>query len=402
MMFFLSLFRFFTRFFCFSLLYSLAFCSFILSTTISAATTEANATSSSSTKTTQPDHAAIDTALNAPELSAIGKHYLSLGTAIYTDAIKTAESLLKANQELVKNPTSQSLKSAQKAYRLSRIPYQQSEAFRFANPEVDELEGRVNAWPLDEGLIDYVEADSYSRDHPLAKAHVIAQDKISVAGKSVNLKKFDKTTLRLLHEIDGAEGHVATGYHAIEFLLWGQDLNGYRPGSGQRPHSDYDTKNCTGGNCERRAEYLIAVSELLVSDLEEMARLFEQGRGAVYQRLSEETPATTVKNIFSGLASLAYGELAGERIQLGLLLNDPEEEHECFSDLTHLAHKYNVVGLENIYFGTYTDSKGKKISGPSLSAWAKKYAPDAAKNSRLISLTQVKALKLSTRPLKKA
>ena len=27
-----------------------------------------------------------------------------------------------------------------------------------------------------------------------------------------------------LHEIGGNEANVATGYHAIEFLLWGQDL----------------------------------------------------------------------------------------------------------------------------------------------------------------------------------
>ena len=31
------------------------------------------------------------------------------------------------------------------------------------------------------------------------------------------------------------ETNVATGYHAIEFLLWGQDLNGTGPGAGNRP-----------------------------------------------------------------------------------------------------------------------------------------------------------------------
>lgn len=38
-----------------------------------------------------------------------------------------------------------------------------------------------------------------------------------------------------LHMLDGVQANVATGYHAIEFLLWGQDLNGTNPGAGNRP-----------------------------------------------------------------------------------------------------------------------------------------------------------------------
>ena len=75
-----------------------------------------------------------------------------------------------------------------------------------------------------------------------------------------------------LHEADGVESNVATGYHAIEFLLWGQDLNGHGDGAGNRPASDFATgAACTGGNCDRRGAYLRAATELLVSHLDWVA-----------------------------------------------------------------------------------------------------------------------------------
>ena len=130
---------------------------------------------------------------------------------------------------------------------------------------------------------------------------------------------------------------MATGYHAIEFLLWGQDLHGTGPGAGERPYTDYDTANCTGGNCDRRAQYLAAASDLLVSDLEEMVGNWKAD-GAARKGLVDGEPKAGLSTILTGMGSLSYGELAGERMKLGLLLHDPEEEHDCFSDNTlHLA-----------------------------------------------------------------
>ena len=118
----------------------------------------------------------------------------------------------------------------------------------------------MNAWPLDEGLIDYV-AGSYgteSDENPLYTANVIANPSIEINGAKVDASKITPELLSgTLQEAGDIEANVATGYHAIEFLLWGQDLNGTGPGAGERPYTDYDTANCTGGNCDRRA----AVSE---------------------------------------------------------------------------------------------------------------------------------------------
>ena len=67
-----------------------------------------------------------------------------------------------------------------------------------------------------------------------------------------------------------------------------------------------------------------------------------------------------------GMGSLSYGELAGERMKLGLMLHDPEEEHDCFSDNTHDSHYYNEIGIANVYFGSYRRSNGDIIKGFSL------------------------------------
>ena len=63
------------------------------------------------------------------------------------------------------------------------MPYQQTEGFRFGNAIVDDWEGKVNAWPLDEGLIDYVDAALYgeeSEENPLYTANVIANPELRI------------------------------------------------------------------------------------------------------------------------------------------------------------------------------------------------------------------------------
>jgi putative iron-regulated protein len=189
---------------------------------------------------------------------------------------------------------------------------------------------------------------------------------IDIGGISVDAAVITPQLLaETLHEIDGVASNVATGYHAIEFLLWGQDLNGTNPGAGNRPWTDYSLDNCSNGNCDRRRDYLSSAVTLLVADLEEMVHNWQPG-GVAYDELMGRGDAGGLATILTGMGSLAYGELAGERVRLGLLLHDPEEEHDCFSDNTHWSHYYDAVGISNVYFGNYTRVDGKVIKGPSL------------------------------------
>src|SRR5262249_16246032 len=163
-----------------------------------------------------------------------------------------AKVLQKAVGEMLANPNAETLAAARKAWIDARVPYLQTEAFRFTNPIVDAWEGKVNAWPLDEGLIDYVASAEPGSENPLFSANAGANKALKIDGKDVDARRITIELLReTLHEAGGLRANVATGWHAIEFLLWGQDLNGTGPGAGNRPPTDYDLTRCTHGNCDR-------------------------------------------------------------------------------------------------------------------------------------------------------
>ncbi|MCA0344698.1 MAG: peptidase [Proteobacteria bacterium] len=310
---------------------------------------------------------AIGSAHAAADPAAIVKHYAEIAHAKFSDSLDAAKALDAAVDALIAKPSDETLKAAREAWLKSRVPYQQTEAYRFGNPLVDDWEGKVNAWPLDEGLIDYVDASygTESDENALFVGNVIANPKLEIGGKTIDAATITPAVLQELHEAGEVEANVATGYHAIEFLLWGQDLNGTGKGAGNRPATDYDKAACTNGNCDRRAAYLKAASSLLVTDLEEMVKAWAADGDATKNVASD--PKAGITAMLTGMGSLSYGELAGERMKLGLLLHDPEEEHDCFSDNTHNSHYYDVVGIQTVYTGEYTRPDGSKLTGPSLS-----------------------------------
>ncbi|WP_189639817.1 imelysin family protein [Paramylibacter ulvae] len=311
--------------------------------------------------------ALIATPVLADKASVV-ENYANIAQAKYEDSLSTAKVLQAAVSELIANPSDETLAAAKTAWLASRVPYQQTEVYRFGNVIVDDWEGKVNAWPLDEGLIDYVDA-SYggaTDENALAVLNVIANPTLTVAGQEIDATNITPELLSgELHEADEIESNVATGYHAIEFLLWGQDLNGHGAGAGERPATDYAAgDDCTGGNCDRRGDYLQAATDLLVSDLEWMVAQWEtggEGRDAV-----TGNPDAGVLAMLTGMGSLSYGEQAGERMKLGLMLNDPEEEHDCFSDNTHNSHFYDGLGVQNVFLGTYKRTDGSVVTGDSL------------------------------------
>ncbi len=311
------------------------------------------------------------TALTTPAFAAdpadVVATYADIAAAAYGDSLTTAQALQSAVATLIATPSESTLTAARSAWLAARVPYQQTEVFRFGNPIVDDWEGKVNAWPLDEGLIDYV-ATGYglNEENTLSQLNIIATPKFTLSGSDIDATTITPALIAdTLHEADGIEANVASGYHAIEFLLWGQDLNGTEPGAGNRPYTDFlQGEGCTGGNCDRRAAYLAAATDLLVSDLEYMAAAWApggEGRATV-----TADPQAGLLAMLTGMGSLSYGEQAGERMKLGLMLNDPEEEHDCFSDNTHNSHFYDGLGIRNVYLGSYTRVDGSIVSGPAL------------------------------------
>ena len=296
-------------------------------------------------------------------------HYADLALATYSDALSEARELRGQIDTLLADPSEENLASARQAWRDARVPYMQTEVFRFGNAVVDEWEGQVNAWPLDEGLIDYVD-DNYQAvmGNPGARANIIASQSLKIGEQQLDLSQLNGELLASLNELGGSEVNVATGYHAIEFLLWGQDLNGTAAGAGERPATDFATgDNATGGHNERRRDYLKVVTDLLIRDLEAMVAEWQPDQDNYRAELAADSVENGLRKMLFGMGSLSLGELAGERMKVALAAHSPEDEHDCFSDNTHFSHFYNGKGIENVYLGEYQRVNGETLSGPSLS-----------------------------------
>ncbi len=307
---------------------------------------------------------------------AVVAHYADIVFAVYSDAESTAKTLQSAVDAFLAKPNADTLKAAKAAWIAARVPYLQSEVFRFGNTIIDDWEGQVNAWPLDEGLIDYVDKSyEHALGNPGATANIIANTQVQVGEDKIDVKDITPAKLASLNELGGSEANV----HAIEFLLWGQDLNGTGPGAGNRPASDYlEGKGATGGHNDRRRAYLKSVTQLLVSDLEEMVGNWKPKVADNYRATLEAEPADSgLRKMLFGMGSLSLGELAGERMKVSLEANSPEDEHDCFSDNTHNSQFYDAKGIRNVYLGEYTRVDGTKMTGASLSSLVAKADPAA-------------------------
>ena len=340
-----------------------------------AAAPAASSASAPAAATSQIDEAAS---------KAVVSHYADLVLAVFSDAASTGKTLQGAIDALLANPNDDTLKAAREAWLAARVPYMQTEVFRFGNAVVDDWEGQLNAWPLDEGLIDYVAKDyQHALGNPGASANIIANTELQVGEDKLDVTTITPELLASLNELGGSEANVATGYHAIEFLLWGQDLNGSGPGAGERPASDFVVgEGATGGNNERRRAFIKAAADLLVSDLDAMVVQWQAGKTDNYRAtLEADTAENGLRKMLFGMGSLSLGELAGERMKVALEANSTEDEHDCFSNNTHNSHFYNGKGIRNVYLGEYKKVDGTTLTGPSLSSLVAKV--DAAADSTL-------------------
>ena len=249
---------------------------------------------------------------------------------MYLETLETAKVLESDIKAFVANPSVQSLALARESWKAARAPYGQTEVFRFYSGPIDETdgpEGHLNAWPLDEAYIDYV---------------VGAPN----AGIVNNPAKFPSITKQLLSDLNelGGEKNISTGYHAIEFLLWGQDLSA--TSAGNRSHTDY--VEGVGVNAKRRKQYLLTVSELLIDHLQILVDAWAPNMQNYRADFVSKDPKLALKNILSGMIYMVGDELSGERMYVAWETMGQEDEHSCFSDMTHMDIQWNYWGIENV------------------------------------------------------
>ncbi|MBU3015907.1 imelysin [Poseidonibacter lekithochrous] len=321
------------------------------------------------------------------QISPILTSYAKIAEANYSDALNDAKKLQIAIADFTSNPTEKTFANAKVAWLNSRESYGQTEIFRLSNGPIDAeegwvadtygaLEGQLNAWPLDENMIDYtIDANGVKTSGNI----IDTMGTFNPGGEdasSVNVSNITVDAITALNE-NGGDANVATGYHAIEFLLWGQDqdysnfvkdsiTNGATT-AGQRPLSDYISDK----NAPRRIAFLKAASSKIVSDLETITNAWTNDglyKNAFLGKLSGSdaskniSSADALKQVIAGMGVFMKSELANERIAVAVLTPSEEDEHSCFSDNTHRDITTNYLGFRNVLTSTYNnESYGKSM-----------------------------------------
>lgn len=294
------------------------------------------------------DDTATQPPVNLVSKTDVIANYATIVLANYQEAYNDAVSLKAVLQTLATTPTQANHAAAKTAWLQSRESYGPSEAFRFAQGPIDDAdgpEGLLNAWPMDESFVDYVEG----------------ADNSGIINDLTTYPTITKELLASLNELNGDDRSISIGYHAIEFLLWGQDLtNPANNQAGLRPFTDF-VDGGTATNQDRRRTYLLACSDLLIDHLQLMLNEWTVGGPyrTTFLALEEDN---ALQNMFGSIAELSKSELAVERMAVALNNQDQEDEHSCFSDNTHRDIRLNYNGIINVYQGSYG-----AISGPSLS-----------------------------------
>ena len=250
--------------------------------------------------------------------------------ASYEASLATARVMDSAIDAFLADPSDETLNSAKQTWLSAREDYGPTEAFRFYDGPIEEVEGLVNAWPLDEAYIDYVEG---------------APD-AGIINDPATFPTIDADLLTSLNE-QGGEENVSTGWHAIEFLLWGQDLSASGPGN--RPVSDYTSRS----NADRRAQYLRVASDLLLTHLQQVSDEWAPDASNYRADFLQRSNSEALNNIITGIGELSRGELAGERMNVAYSERSQEDEHSCFSDNTTRDIVGNARGIQMVLTANY-------------------------------------------------
>jgi len=329
-----------------------------------------------------------DSTINLEKAQLVVETNADIAYAAYTDSVNTAIELKTALAALKATPTDATLEAAKTAWLVSREPYGQTEVYRFRNSPVDSLdvEGDLNAWPLGEALIDYVETNTsdfgddqvgvtandagINGNGAITAVYAQANQADNIIGN--NLVTIDAALLESTLSADD-EHDVISGYHAIEFLLWGQDLNttdqtttdgtdrdeavNTTATGGQRPLADF-VSTVADDAADRRHQFLEVAVDKLIADLEAVQAEWAEGDDSNYRAdfttiTDEDDAKQKLTEILTGMGTLSEGELAGERMQIAFSSNSQEDEHSCFSDNTHRDIWLNAEGVSNSFYGSY-------------------------------------------------
>lgn len=278
--------------------------------------------------------------------------------ANYEDALLLALEMQKSIQKFLSDPNKENLEEAKKTWINARSAYSKTEVYRFYDGPIDNsengVEGLLNAWPLDEAYVDYV--DGFPET--------------GIINNTIGYPEITKDVLIQLNE-NGGEENISIGFHAIEFLLWGQDLS--PDGPGNRAPEDYLPLS---PNSERRKLYLQICTEILIEHLTLVTHAWKPEVPDNYRSQFEKLPVDeSLQKIITGMAVLSKIEMAGERMFTAYDNANQEDEQSCFSDNTKSDLIFNLGGIVQIFYGTYVRNDKSTIEVYGIGELVKKSHP---------------------------
>lgn len=200
----------------------------------------------------------------------------------------------------------------------SYLPIQDPPDWHTQGISYDDLLIQLDSWPIEGGYIDYIPGYPFS-----GIVNDLALD-------------IDEKNLRSQHGFTDPT-NASLGYHAIEFMFWGQEGNrsahDFFPQENTAPvpindtegnSHNYDEQDITADgtavhtpqNHNRRRQYTKLLSEILQKDLHRVQRRWEPSNGYYSQLLLQSNPENTLQAAFIAGQRFISEELLQKRFQL--------------------------------------------------------------------------------------
>jgi putative iron-regulated protein len=268
-------------------------------------------------------------------------NYSNIAETASRSALSQGVALKEAVSAFVKNPKAETHLLAKVSWMRARLPFLQSEFSRViaeSGKVGSDISNRLNGWPIDPGHIDYTCL--------MAGGNIISSK-----------EKYPAITSELLRSMNlkAGESDFTTGYHVIEFLLWGEDLD--KESSGKRSFKDYDKNNSE--LAKRRADYLLACCELLIQDLKDLVFEWDTESKNNLRSSLESMPSDQAITKILGMVSFLADDLAKSQIGSIISKGATFKEQSTFSDTTHFDFLHTVAGISNLAAGAYVGLDGK-------------------------------------------
>jgi len=283
--------------------------------------------------------------------------YANTAYQLYVGAYMAAIEFQNKVTAFIANPTEAGFSDLKLYYAGDfRFYYDHSEIFRFVNGPIDGPNGPeklLNAWPCDEAYIDYTQTSATA---PIKYSGIICD--------SIKYPRINENLLDSLNSLNG-ETNISVGYHAIEFLLWGQDF--YADSPGKRSYKDYLNAGTTVNYGYRRGQYLVALSKLIVKHLGDVRQAWMPNQSNYRADFLNASVEESFKTALTGIGRYIKGELYGDRTRTSYKSQDQEDETSCFSDQTDQDLKWGQGSVYSIFNGSFETASGSPISkGTSL------------------------------------